>query len=160
MRRLFLTISLTTIALGMLAQDITVIPTDSIVTVSADRTNPEFKGGQKALTIFLTKNLRYPDAAADYGVEGSVVMTFVVGADGSLSNISAHDCKIERFNTTKFSQETESRQKELKKQFALLFAKEGARVIRKMPKWTPGTLNGKAVRIKFDLRISFIDPNK
>ena len=86
-------------------------------------------------------------------------MTFVVGVDGSLSNISAHDCKIERFNTTKFSQETESRQKELKKQFALLFAKEGARVIRKMPKWTPGTLNGKAVRIKFDLRISFIDPN-
>ena len=87
-------------------------------------------------------------------------MTFVVGVDGSLSNISAHDCKIERFNTTKFSQETESRQKELKKQFAVLFAKEGARVIRKMPKWTPGTLNGKAVRIKFDLRISFIDPNK
>ena len=40
-----------------------------------DRTNPEFKGGQKALTIFLTKNLRYPDAAADYGVEGSVVNT-------------------------------------------------------------------------------------
>ena len=157
MRRLFLTISLTTIALGMLAQNITVKPTDSTVTVSADRTNPEFKGGQKALTIFLTKNL---STAADYGVEGSVVMTFVVGVDGSLSNISAHDCKIERFNTTKFSQETESRQKELKKQFALLFAKEGARVIRKMPKWTPGTLNGKAVRVKFDLRISFIDPNK
>ena len=143
MRRLFLTISLTTISLGMMAQDITVMHTDSAVTVPADRTNPEFKGGQKALTIFLTKNLRYPDTAADYGVEGSVVMTFVVGVDGSLSNISAHDCKIERFNTTKFSQET-----------------EGARVIRKMPKWTPGTLNGKAVRVKFDLRISFIDPNK
>lgn len=75
MRRLFLTISLTTIALGMLAQDITVMPTDSTVTVSADRTIPEFKGGQKALTIFLTKNLRYPDAAADYGVEESVVNT-------------------------------------------------------------------------------------
>ena len=101
MRRLFLTISLTTISLGMMAQDITVMHTDSAVTVPADRTNPEFKGGQKALTIFLTKNLRYPDTAADYGVEGSVVMTFVVGVDGSLSNISAHDCKIERFNTTK-----------------------------------------------------------
>ena len=83
MRRLFLTISLTTIALGMLAQNITVMPTDSTVTVPADRTNPEFKGGQKALTIFLTKNLRYPDAAADYSVEGSVIMTFVVGEDGS-----------------------------------------------------------------------------
>ena len=160
MRRLFLTISLTTIALGMLAQDITVMPTDSTVTVSADKTNPEFKGGQKALKKFLSKNLEYPEVAVNYSVEGSVIMTFVVGEDGSLSDISAHDCKIERFNTTKFSQETESRQKELKKQFALLFAKEGARVIHKMPKWTPGTLNGKAVRIKFDLRISFIDPNK
>lgn len=160
MRRLFLTISLTTIALGMLAQDITVMPTDSTVTVFADKTNPEFKGGQKALKKFLSKNLEYPEVAANYSVEGSVIMTFVVGEDGSLSDISAHDCKIECFNTTKFSQETESRQKELKKQFALLFAKEGARVIRKMPKWTPGTLNGKAVHIKFDLRISFIDPNK
>ena len=75
MRRLFLTISLTTIALGMLAQDITVMHTDSTLTVSADKTNPEFKGGQKALTIFLNKNLRYPDAAADYGVEESVVNT-------------------------------------------------------------------------------------
>jgi protein TonB len=93
------------------------------VTVSADKTNPEFKGGQKALKKFLSKNLEYPEVAANYSVEGSVIMTFVVGVDGSLSNISAHDCKIERFNTTKFSQEAESRQKELKKQFALLFAK-------------------------------------
>ena len=143
-----------------MAQDITVMHTDSAVAVSAGRTAPEFKGGQKALANFLSKNLRYPDAAEDYGVEGSVVMTFVVGVDGSLSDIIAHDCKIERFNTTKFSQETESRQKELKKQFALLFAKEGARVIRKMPKWTPGKINGKAVPGKFDLRIKFIDINK
>ena len=87
-------------------------------------------------------------------------MTFFVEKDGSLSEISAHDCKIDRFNTTKFSQETESKQKELKKQFALLFAKEGARVIRKMPKWAPGKVNGEAVRVKMNQRISFIDPNK
>ena len=106
------------------------------------------------------KNLQYPDAAGDYGVEGCVVMTFFVEKDGSLSDISAHGCKIDRFNTTKFSQETESKQNELKKQFALLFAKEGARVIRKMPKWMPGKINGESVRTKINQRITFSDPNK
>ena len=87
-------------------------------------------------------------------------MTFFVEKDGSLSEISAHDCKIDRFNTTKFSQETESKQKELKEQFALLFAKEGARVIRKMPKWTPGKVDGKNVRTKINQPLTFTDPNK
>lgn len=160
MKRTIFTIALTALSMSAMAQEVEVACTDSTVVVSSDRQMPEFKGGQEALTKFLAKNLRYPDVAAAYGVEGSVVMTFIVGEDGSLSDISAHDCKIERFNTTKFSQETEIRQNELKKQFALLFAKEGARVIRKMPKWTPGTLNGKAVRVKYNQRIRFIDPNK
>ena len=160
MKRAFFTIALTALSMSVMAQETGTECTDSTVVASPDRQMPEFKGGQEALAKFFAKNLRYPDIAAAYGVEGSVVMTFIVGEDGSLSDISAHDCKIERFNTTKFSQETESRQKELKKQFTLLFAKEGARVIRKMPKWTPGTLNGKAVRVKYNQRIRFIDPNK
>ena len=126
----------------------------------AQKISASFPGGQQALTKFLDKNLQYPDAASDYGVEGSVVMTFFVEKDGSLSDISANDCKIDRFNTTKFSQETESKQKELKRQFALLFAKEGARVIRKMPKWTPGKTNGESIRTKINQRITFSDPNK
>ena len=162
LKKIILSITLAALTMGGAAQntDSTHVNNDTVKVTSGNPSNPEFKGGQKALKKFLSKNLEYPEVAANYSVEGSVIMTFVVGEDGSLSDISAHDCKIECFNTTKFSQETESRQKELKKQFALLFAKEGARVIRKMPKWTPGTLNGKAVRIKFDLRISFIDPNK
>ena len=86
--------------------------------------------------------------------------TFFVNEDGSLSDISARDCKINRFNTTRFSQETESKQKELKEQFAKLFAKEGYRVIKKMPKWTPGKLNGKITRMKYNVRISFVNPYK
>ena len=72
----------------------------------------------------------------------------------------ATDCKTERFSTTKFSQETEARQKELKKQFALLFAKEGARVVRKMPKWAPASVNGIPVSVKYNLTIHFTNPNK
>lgn len=122
--------------------------------------SPQFPGGKEKLMKFLSKNVKYPDLAAAYGVEGRVVMTFFVDEDGKISDISAHDCTIERFNTTKFSQETEARQKQLKEQFALLFAKEGARVIRKMPKWEPGRHNDERVRVKYNLPIQFLDPNK
>lgn len=161
MKRAFISIILAALTIGATAQNtISIEKNDSATTISSHKIIASFPGGQKALTKFLDKNLQYPDAAGDYGVEGSVVMTFFVEKDGTLSEISANDCKIERFNTTKFSQETESKQKELKKQFALLFAKEGARVIRKMPKWTPGKINGENVRTKRNQRITFIDPNK
>ena len=161
MKRAFIFIILAALTMGATAQNtISIEKNDSATIISSHKLTASFPGGQQALTKFLDKNLQYPDAAQDYGVEGSVVMSFFVEKDGSLSEISAHDCKIDRFNTTKFSQETESKQKELKKQFALLFAKEGARVIRKMPKWAPGKINGESVRTKINQRITFIDPNK
>ena len=166
MKRAFISILLAVLTIGAVAQN-----TDSIrvkndttgtkKTVSEiAKTSPQFPGGQKALKKFFEKNVRYPEAAQDYDVEGQVIMTFFVNEDGSLSDISAHDCKINRFNTTRFSQETESKQKELKEQFAKLFAKEGYRLIKKMPKWTPGKLNGKVVRTKYNLPINFVNPHK
>ena len=161
MKRAFLSITLAALTMGAVAQNtISIEKNDSSMIVSSHKITASFPGGQQALTKFLDKNLQYPDAAQDYGVEGSVVMTFFVEKDGSLSEISANNCKIDRFNTTKFSQETESKQKELKKQFALLFAKEGARVIRKMPRWMPSKINGESVRTKINQRITFSDPNK
>ena len=161
MKRTILSIILAALTMGAVAQNtISIEKNDSVTIISSHKMIASFPGGQKALTKFLEKNIQYPDAAEDYGVEGSVIMTFFVEKDGSLSDISAHDCKIDRFNTTKFSQETESKQKELKKQFALLFAKEGARVIRKMPKWAPGKVNGESVRTKINQRISFVEPKK
>ena len=161
MKRAFLSITLAALTMGAVAQNtISIEKNDSATIISSHKLTASFPGGQQALTKFIDKNLQYPDAAQDYGVEGSVVMSFFVEKDGSLSEISAHDCKIDRFNTTKFSQETESKQKELKKQFALLFAKEGARVIRKMPKWAPGKINGESIRTKINQQITFIDPNK
>ena len=116
---------------------------------------PQFPGGQKALLEFLGKNVKYPELAAKYGVEGRVIMAFIVEKDGSISGIKAANCKIQHFNTTKFSQETENRQKELKEQFALLFAKEGARVLRMTPKWIPGRNKGELVRAKYVVPITF-----
>ena len=121
---------------------------------------PSFKGGKAALDKFVQKNLRYPSDAEAYGVEGSVVMTFCVNRDGSVSDVSAHDCKIARFNATRFSQETEARQKELKRHFALSFAKEGARIIRKMPKWIPAKVKGETIPVKLELQLYFVDSSK
>ena len=162
MKRTILSVMLAALTMGATAQSsVKNDTTGTKKTVSEiAKTSPQFPGGQKALKKFFEKNVQYPDAAQDYDVEGQVIMTFFVNEDGSLSDISAHDCKINRFNTTRFSQETESKQKELKEQFAKLFAKEGYRVIKKMPKWTPGKLNGKVVRTKYNLPINFVNPNK
>ena len=124
------------------------------------RVTPQFPGGNEALKKYLKKNVQYPELADQYSVEGKVIMHFTVEKDGSIKNISASGCTIDRFNTTKFSQETEARQKELKAEFAKLFAKEGARVIRKMPKWTPASENGIPVSVKYNLTIRFIEPYK
>ena len=165
MKRTILSVMLAALTMGATAQS-----TDSSVkndttgtkkTVSEiAKTSPQFPGGQKALKKFFKKNVQYPDAAQDYDVEGQVIMTFFVNEDGSLSDISARDCKINRFNTTKFSLETESKQKELKEQFAKLFAKEAYRVIKKMPKWVPGKQNGKISRLRYNIHIDFVNPDK
>lgn len=124
------------------------------------KTDAVFPGGEKAMKAYLQKNLQYPEQAAQYGVEGSVIMIFTVEKDGSLKDIVATECKIERFNTSTFGQETEARKKELKRQFAKLFAKEGVRVVRKMPKWEPLKKDGEAVSSKCYLPIHFGMPNK
>ena len=134
--------------------------TDTKRTICLVPSVPQYPGGEEALKKFLKKNLKYPEQADQYGVEGSVVINFIVDTDGSIKDISATDCIIERFNTTKFSQETVSKQKELKELFAKLFAKEGARAVRKMPKWTPGTIDGKAVKTSYRLPIHFVDSSK
>ena len=143
MKRTILSLMLVVLAITAVAQN------------SKNVENPQFPGGLEALAQFLVDNVKYPEVAEAYAVEGKVVMAFIVEKDGTLSEISAEDCKIERFNTTKFSQETEARQKELKEQFALLFAKEGARVLRMMPQWIPGYVDGKPVRVKLRQPINF-----
>jgi protein TonB len=166
MKRTILLIMLAVLTMGVAAQSADSTRTDNDNSEMKSlvgellKQSPQFPGGKAELMKFLSKNVKYPELAAAYGVEGRVVMTFFVEKDGKISDISAHDCTIQRFNTTKFGQETEARQKELKEQFALLFAKEGARVIRKMPKWEPGRHNDERVRVKYNLPIQFLDPNK
>ena len=92
---------------------------------------PEFPGGMGEMMKYLSMNVRYPEAAQKAGLQGRVVVQFVVEADGSISNANVQRGVSEELDA------------------------EAIRVIEKMPKWTPGMQNGKAVRVKYSIPISF-----
>jgi len=88
-------------------------------------------GGEAAWMKFLSRNLRYPQAAQEDGVSGRVYMSFIVEKDGSLSNIS-----VERAAGHGFDE-------------------EAARVLKLAKAWKPGMQNGQAVRVKYIIPINF-----
>lgn len=92
---------------------------------------PEFPGGDEARMKFLRENLVYPTVAKNAGLQGKVVVEFVVEPDGSLSNI-----RIKRGKAPSLDE-------------------EALRVVKMMPKWTPGKQRNKAVRCRFSLPIIF-----
>ena len=92
---------------------------------------PQFPGGNGELMKFIGSNLRYPTIAAENGIEGRVIIRFVVGKDGSVSDI-----KIQRGLDASCD-------------------KEAIRVVQSMPKWIAGKQNGRAVPVYFTLPILF-----
>jgi len=92
---------------------------------------PQFPGGSEALIDYMRKNVKYPEAAKKKGVQGIVVVSFIVEKDGSIG-----DSKILKAVGNGFDQ-------------------EAMRVVNEMPKWKPGTQNGKTVRVQFTLPVSF-----
>ncbi|TSJ37252.1 TonB family protein [Mucilaginibacter corticis] len=92
---------------------------------------PTPMGGDAAWSKFLQKNLRYPGDAADNGVTGRVLVSFIVEKDGHLSNI-----KVERGPGYGMDE-------------------EAARVLKLAKPWNPGKQNGQAVRVKLLLPIAF-----
>ena len=95
--------------------------------------NPEFPGGMDALVAWLGTNVKYPTAARESGLEGTVYVSFVVERDGTIT-------------TVKIIKPTEG-MKELEE--------EAMRAVRSMPKWKPGKSKGKKVRVQFMLPIVF-----
>ena len=92
---------------------------------------PSFPGGSAALMKFLSENIKYPVVAQENGVQGRVVVAFVVERDGSIT-----DVHIARGVDPSLD-------------------KEAVRVVKSMPKWTPGKQNGSAVRVKFNVPVAF-----
>ena len=115
---------------------------------------PSFPGGNRALQVFLSQNLRYPPTAQAYGVSGRVIMQFVIDSVGYVSNIK-HFKDFLKYDTLLLSRESEARQIQLKEQIARQLEDECVRVITLMPRWAPGKMNGKAVNIKYNLPFKF-----
>jgi TonB family protein len=92
---------------------------------------PEFPGGLEAFGQFLAKNVKYPKADREKGIKGRVIATFIVEADGALSNIKVMRGLSETIDA------------------------EAVRVLEISPKWKPGTQSGKAVRVQYSVPISF-----
>ena len=93
---------------------------------------PSFPGGLTALMNYLRTNTRYPAAAQIAGIEGRVIVSFIVEPNGSVSNIEIVG-----------SVDTDLDQ-------------EALRVVRQMPKWKAGKQDGSTVRVKFHLPIKFM----
>ena len=96
---------------------------------------PEFPGGAQALFGFVAKNIRYPKAAEDAGIQGRVIVTFVVMKDGSIGEVKV---------AKGVSPELDG---------------EAVRCVKSMPKWKPGMQKGQAVNVKFTMPISFALPD-
>lgn len=92
---------------------------------------PQFPGGQIAMLQYIMKNIKYPEQAMKEGIQGRVAVSFIVEKDGSISNVrpihSVHP----------------------------LLNKEAVRVVKSMPKWSPGKQNGKPVRVRFNVPVMF-----
>lgn len=84
---------------------------------------PSFPGGTNALNTFIASNLKYPVFAQEKGIQGRVVVKFIVEKDGSISNVEV-DRSVPGLDN------------------------EAMRVVKAMPKWIPGQINGKAVKVE------------
>lgn len=92
---------------------------------------PQFPGGDDALFEYLSTHIKYPTIAEENGVQGRVIVTFVVERDGSITDVK------------------------VVKSVDPSLDKEASRVVAGMPKWIPGKQNGSAVRVKYTVPVTF-----
>lgn len=98
--------------------------------------SPNFPGGKEKLMAFISANTKYPEDALKLGIEGLVITRFTVNKDGSICDI------------------------EIRRSVDPLLDAEAIRVIKLMPAWEPGEMQGMKVRSKFMLPIAFRLLNK
>lgn len=92
---------------------------------------PSFPGGISGLRTYLNQNIRYPAEAQENCVQGRVVVSFVVGKDGHISDVTVLRSVDPSLD------------------------KEAVRVVRNMPRWTPGKQGGEPVRVRYNVPVSF-----
>lgn len=92
---------------------------------------PQFPGGPSALFEYLAQNINYPVVAEENGVQGRVILTFVVERDGTITDVT------------------------VVKSVDPSLDKEAQRLVKSMPRWIPGKMNGSPVRVKYTVPVTF-----
>ncbi|MDL2228047.1 energy transducer TonB [Bacteroidales bacterium OttesenSCG-928-K03] len=92
---------------------------------------PTFPGGEVARLKYLRDNVKYPQIAKESGIQGTVYIQFVIEPDGSVSNVI------------------------VQRGIGGGCDEEAVRVIKNMPKWSPGEQRGKKVRVQFSMQVKF-----
>lgn len=92
---------------------------------------PEFPGGTSAMIKYLGDNLHYPETAQKVGIQGRIIVRFIVGTDGNIC------------------------QPEVVRGIEPALDAEALRVVQTMPRWKPGMNKGKAVAVKYHIPIMF-----
>ena len=140
---------------------------------------PEYPGGMDAMNKVLYQNVRYPAAAQDYGIQGMVIVNFVVEKDGTLSNVKATEVRdvntgavLPEVKVVAFSHHDRQKSRKQGKLTDELKEKtkanqhyaegikalkaESERVIRLIPeRWKPGRNAGQPVRVHVTLPVTF-----
>jgi tonB family C-terminal domain len=118
--------------LNMQAESQLVTQDDKEKNTNIDDELPSFPGGDAKLREWIKKNMKYPSYAKNNGIEGQVLVVFIVEKDGSISNAEVSwgvDPSLDQ---------------------------EALRIVNKMPKWKAGKQDGNTVRVKFHLPIKFM----
>ena len=92
---------------------------------------PSFPGGRRALSRFLKEEMIYPKPARKLGIEGVVIVQFIVAKDGNLENIS------------------------IVQSLGFGYDEEALRLVRKMPRWRPALWDGKPMAVQYRLPLHF-----
>ncbi|MBK9335210.1 MAG: TonB family protein [Lewinellaceae bacterium] len=92
---------------------------------------PSFPGGETELLRYLAENIKYPPLARENNIQGSVVLSFVIGKKGEVTDVS------------------------IIKDIGGGCGKEAVRVVQAMPKWSPGEAAGNPVKVRFTLPVRF-----
>ena len=112
------------------APDIETDEPDPIVDIP--EVDPSFPGGEIALGQYLRDNIRYPKTAIDVGLQGRIIIGFVVDKNGNITDVSVLKGK------------------------APILDEEALRVVKSMPKWNPGMQGGRNIKARYRIPIDFI----
>ena len=117
---------------------------------------PQYPGGVQELIKFLSNNIKYPVEAEHYGVEGRVLINFVVETDGTVSDMKVVDTELKnRLSDKKFSKYSDIDKYAMREQGEGQLKEEALRVVGKMPHWEPAKRRGQPARVRYTLPISF-----